>query len=571
MPADKTTASERDPAPRPSSRSAPSSKPAAREPTPSNRRARGTSAARQIGRELATKIGPHKYDMWFGHTKLKVSGRRLEVQVSSSYVAKWIDSHFADELRGVARAALGAEADIDVRVAPEMFPSDGTAADGPRSGAASAGARGDSDAARADAWPVRPVSPDGRSSGAERHRRQRGSDGAGRPPASPRPRRRGPVLRRLDAFVVGASNQLAYSTACELVEAPDAPAVSPLFVHGDCGLGKTHLLQGICGQYAARTGRPDQVRYMTGEQFTNDFIASLRHDAVETFRRRIRRLDLLAIDDVHFLSNKVRTQGEFLHSLDALALTGARIVLASDEHPRAIKRFSQALVSRFLSGMVVGVERPDRATRIAIVQRLADARRLPMNETAVEALAARCVGSVRELEGAIMKLAAVWAITRSAGDASGAANGRTTGAPSAEDGAGSIPERGIGLVLVEQLFQNHAWKPPVPVRMATIIDIVCRRTGIGRADLMGSSRHRRVVLGRALIAYMGRDMTTLSYPEIARALGRTFHSTVHTAEQRLRRQLVEDPLVETGDACTSIHLRELVDQLRHEITRATTG
>ena len=130
---------------------------------------------------------------------------------------------------------------------------------------------------------------------------------------------------------------------------------------------------------------------------------------------------------------------------------------------------------------------------------------------------------------------------------------------------------GIGLALVEQLFQNHAWKPPVPVRMATIIDLVCRRTAIGRADLMGSSRHRRVVLGRALIAYMGRDMTTLSYHEIARALGRTFHSTVHTAEQRLRRQLAEDPVVETGESGTSIRLRELVDQLRHEITRATTG
>jgi chromosomal replication initiator protein len=385
-----------------------------------------------------------------------------------------------------------------------------------------------------------------------------------------------PTLRRLDEFVVGQSNRLAYSTACRLIESADGPTVSPLFIHGECGLGKTHLLQGICRRSADLSGRPGHVRYVTGEQFTNEYIASIRNDTVDEFRKTIRRLDLLAIDDVHFLSNKVRTQGEFLHTLDAIDLTGARVVLASDEHPRLIKKFSQALISRFLSGMVVQIDRPDRPTRIAIVRRLARARHLPIKDGAVEAIASRCVGSVRELEGAVTKLAALWALQHdmapTGDDASAPASAaRRNGAARKAAKSGAAGPGEVGLVLVEQLFKDHGWKPPTPVRIATVIDVICRRLGIGRADLMGSSRHRRVVLGRGLVAALGRELTTHSYPEIARAMGRSFHSTIHTAEQRLRRQVDENHMATLDEAQAPMPLRELVDQLRHEITRVTAS
>jgi chromosomal replication initiator protein len=260
---------------------------------------------------------------------------------------------------------------------------------------------------------------------------------------------------------------------------------------------------------------------------------------------------------VHFLSNKVRTQGEFLHTLDAIDLTGAKVVLASDEHPRLIKRFSQALVSRFLSGMVVQIDRPERATRIAIVRRLAAARDLPMTDQAIEAVASRCVGSIRELEGAVTKLMALRAISGAPSDAAASLNGDRRDA--------------VGLVLVERLFQDHGWNPPMPVRIGTVIDVVCDRLGISRSDLMGSSRHRQIVLGRGLVAYLAREMTTHSYPEIARALGRSYHSTIHTAEQRLRRQIDDDRPIDIGDQRRALPLSEFVSQLRHEITRATTA
>lgn len=477
------------------------------------------TTTRRISKRLCQRLGPHKFDMWFGNcTKLRVDGDRLEVATDSQFVADWIDAHFVGDLNGVARETLGDRARIEVRVAPDLFGRDlhpdapavvnGTAR--PRPGAAAP-----------------------RTSSRETVRRTGAHDGLDC------------NLRRLDDFVVGACNKLAYTASIRLAEEPDAGSVSPLFIHGECGLGKTHLLQGICERLARTAGRQVNVRYVTGEQFTNEYITAVRSNALDAFRRKTRRLDLLAIDDVHFLSNKVATQSEFMHTLDAIDLGGARIVLASDEHPRHIKRFSQALISRFLSGMVVHIDPPTQDTRTRLILKLAAAHGLQINDAAVEAIATRCVGSVRELEGAITKLAALQSIS-------------THGAASGE----------VGILLVEQLLGDGSWRPRSPVRMAAIIAVVCQRLSVDRADLLGSSRHRRVVLARGLIAHLGREMTTQSYPEIAQSLGRNYHSTVHTAAQRLRRQIKDNQTAEVDNDGRMMILSEFADQLRHEILRA---
>ena len=172
-----------------------------------------------------------------------------------------------------------------------------------------------------------------------------------------------------------------------------------VFIHGECGVGKTHLLQAACQRHLD-LNPSHAVRYTTGEQFTNEFLAAMRAAALDEFRARIRKLDLLAIDDIHFLASKTATQSEFLHTLDAIDFSGARVLLASDEHPRLIKRFSQSLVSRFLSGMVVRIDAPDRSTRLSLIRRLAATRSLPLSPAAEEMIVSRCMGSVRELEGA---------------------------------------------------------------------------------------------------------------------------------------------------------------------------
>jgi chromosomal replication initiator protein len=367
-------------------------------------------------------------------------------------------------------------------------------------------------------------------------------------------------LRRLEDFVVGESNRLAFAAACRVVDIDDGHGLSVLFVHGECGVGKTHLLQGICRRSIERTGRPGSVRYVTGEQFTNEFIAAVRTNTLDAFRARMRKLDLLAIDDVHFLSNKVRTQSEFLYTLDAIGLGGAKIVMASDDHPRHIKRFNQALVSRFISGMVVKVDRPDRCTRLELIRRLASVRSLSLNDAAVDTIAGQCVGSVRELEGAITRLAAVTTLLHEPH-----VNGTNGHAPAAGG------NEAIGALLAQQVIGNHVTGGVgTHIKLHGLIDVVCERLNVARTDLTGSGRHRRVVLARAVVAYLSRELTTHSYPEIAQALGREYHSTVHTADQRLRKQLHDNEPLDPRTAGPQSNLRELVDQLRYEVVKSAS-
>lgn len=471
----------------------------------------GHDAAQRITTKLANRVGPHRYQMWFDATTVTVNADGAQLTTDSQFVAQWIEKHFSKDLQEVAKATLGENATIAITV---------TDAPTNKTDIASAGN---------DTAPI-----------------QFPSSGPKASPEKPKHHRR-TTLRRLEDYVVGPANKLAYSAATAVAEDRNADVISPLFIHGECGVGKTHLLQGVCRQ-AAKTFGPANVRYVTGEQFTNEYIASVRNQTIDAFRNRVRKLDLLAIDDVQFLSNKARTQSEFLYTLDAIEHLGAKIVLASNEHPRMIKKFSPALTSRLLAGMVVQIDPPDRATRVKLVHRIGAARNLLLLDAAAELIAERCVGSVRELEGTITKLAAMQHLTA----------------------AGATPKDGpaeVGLLLVQQLLNDQAWSPAAPVRIGGIIDVVCGRLRVTRNDLTSTGRHRRVVLARALIAYLGRELTTLSYPEIAQAIGRAHHSTVHTAAKRLKQQLDARQHVTLNGTDDTIALTDLVDQLRHAIQR----
>jgi chromosomal replication initiator protein len=327
-------------------------------------------------------------------------------------------------------------------------------------------------------------------------------------------------------------------------------------------VGKTHLLQGVvemrarltAGSTSGPAGR-QKVRYVTGEEFTNEYITAVRGGKIDTFRAKMRQLDMLAIDDIHFLSNKTATQNEFLHTLDAIGLGGASILLASDEHPRQIGRFSASLTSRFLSGMVVRIERPEMPMRQELVRRMAADRDLELSDAATRLLATRFTGSVRELSGALMKLAALRRLDGSRSNA-------------------------VGAIMVEQMLEGEiAPGPRTPIRLAEIIDSVCSKLGIEPDELLGRGRHRRVVLARGLVVHLARELTTLSFPEIARGLGRENHSTVHTAARRITREIkANSEEVESGSRAPTfslpgipeISLRELVEQLKYDVMRRCT-
>lgn len=485
--------------------------------------------------------------MWFGHTDVQVEGTRVIVASESQFVANWIESNFTADLQAVAADVIGPGSELQLNIAAfssrnGTTTSNGNSANNGRHVNSVNGVNGLAPSAD-HTGTLAPARSPMRHPGAKA------------------------TLRRLDDFVVGASNKLAYSAACRIADDADTNRISPLFIHGDCGVGKTHLLQGVCQRYIERTGRSQHVRYVTGEQFTNEYITAIRANTIDDFRKKIRKLDLLAIDDVHFLSNKVRTQTEFLYTLDAIDLSGSRVVLASDNHPHHIRRFNQALVSRFLSGMVVQVNRPDRTMRVELVNRLAAQRGLRVNGAAVDLIADECLGSVRELEGAITKLAAYKALLDSNGHANGHfSNGNGNGI--ANNGAalnGTHLTDEIGIVLAEQVFREQAWQSSATIRMGAVIDAVCTRLGVNKADVLGSGRHRRVVLARGLVAYLGRELTTHSFPEIAHSLGRNNHSTIHTADQRLRRQMEANELADLGGNETPMSLKELANQIRRMV------
>lgn len=345
-------------------------------------------------------------------------------------------------------------------------------------------------------------------------------------------------LRRLDDFVVGPGSALAFREATRLAEAAEHEQVCPLFLHGECGLGKTHLLQGVVERFRER--RPGaRVRWTTGEAFTNSYIGAIKANAIDRFRREHRDLDLLCVDDVHFLANKTATQTELLHTFDAIGACGARLAMASDAHPRQIANFSEKLVSRFLAGMVVRLDRPDLATRVEIVRRFFARRGLVVEPAVASAVAERCEGSVRDLEGAVIRVEAVHRLLGEGGAVIGA----------------SCVARALGGADIGGVRR--------PVAVRDIAQRVGAALAVDLDELFGASRHKRVVLARSLTASLARELTTLSFPEIARELNKSNHSTVITQCKRIAEQIEADEAVDAASGRSS--LRALHASLRAEI------
>ncbi len=386
--------------------------------------------AARIANRLAEAVGPGKYNLWLQSAGVEVDDRIVWLTVSNRFAADWIDRRFGKQLRDVARSELGEEAEVKVRIDPEQAEN------------------GQAETSRAK---TSEPATTGRTNGTTR-------------------RRSGGGLRHdLEDFVVGPSNELAFAAVHRLAEQP-ATANHPVFLHGGCGVGKTHLLQGLCRRFAE--GRPQgRRRYTTAEQFTNEYVHAVRNNALHEFRQRLRKLDLLVVDDVHFLSNKTATQTEFLHTFDAIDLKGSKVVMASDAHPKVIQALSEALTSRFVSGMVVGIHPPEQATRVRIVKALAKRHGLNLLDSVERAIAARCDGNVRDLEGMMTKLAALTSLDPP-----------------------DPPEKPVGHALLNRLFEAAPQAPRRPIRFDHVANVVCEQIQVDRSVAFGRSRHRRPVL-----------------------------------------------------------------------------
>lgn len=423
---------------------------------------------------LQERIGPGKFNAWFRHgTRLSLEDGHVKVAVPNPFVANWIETHYHGEIASAAAQHTGSPAAVVVTIDPSLT--------------------GELRRSHLDT---------------QAEMVSKAAQGLSRPR-----RAAGPVELKynLKDFVVGAANRLAYSAAVAVI-GKDKPPFNPLFLHGPCGVGKTHLLQGICNATARqqRSGRAIAWRYVTGEQFTNEFITALRAKKISEFRARYRRLDLLAIDDVHFLAAKKATQDEFLHTYNAIESAGRQIVMASDAPPQLVGELNAQLVSRFVAGMVVKIDPPDQATRMEILRRKAKGLNLAAEDDALQYVARHIHGSVRELEGALVKLAALSA----------------------------LEGQRVTVELAAKALADHLARTDSAITLGDIEAVAAAFFGITPADIHSSRRTRTVSSARMVAMFLARRHTQMSYPEIGQAMGKN-HSSAVLAVQRMEALLAK--------------------------------
>jgi chromosomal replication initiator protein len=313
-----------------------------------------------------------------------------------------------------------------------------------------------------------------------------------------------------DTFVIGASNRFAHAAAVAVAEAP-AKAYNPLFIYGESGLGKTHLLHAI-GHYSVNLSTAGRVRYVSSEEFTNDFINSIRDDKAGAFQRRYRDVDVLLVDDIQFLENKERTQEEFFHTFNTLHNANKQIVISSDRPPKQLATLEDRLRNRFEWGLITDVQPPELETRIAILRKKAAAERLSAPPEVLEYIASKIQSNIRELEGALIRVTAFANLNRQLVDLS------------------------LAEVVLKDLIPEHGGPE---ITAATIMAATAAYFGLSMEDLCGSSRSRVLVTARQIAMYLCRELTDLSLPKIGQAFGGRDHTTVMHADRKIRSLMAE--------------------------------
>ena len=313
-----------------------------------------------------------------------------------------------------------------------------------------------------------------------------------------------------ETFVIGSSNRFAHAAAVAVAEAP-AKAYNPLFVYGDSGLGKTHLLHAI-GHYAQTLYSGLKVRYVSSEEFTNDFINMIRDGKQDGFRRRYRDVDVLLVDDIQFLENKEGTQEEFFHTFNTLHNASKQIVISSDRAPKRLVTLEDRLRSRFEWGLLTDVQPPELETRIAILRRKAIQEGLNAPPEVLEYIASRISTNIRELEGALIRVTAFASLNR----------------------------QSVDLQLAEIVLKDLIPEAQGPqITAATIMGQTASYFGLSIDDLCGTSRSRVLVTARHIAMYLCRELTDLSLPKIGQQFGGRDHTTVINADRKIRSLMAE--------------------------------
>jgi len=422
-------------------------------------------------------------------TALPGEGDRLVLAVPSSWVKERIEGRYLGIIRAALHDVGSADLDLAVEVRPEAFELDAT--DDPLD------LTGHDEPA-----PERPA-PNGPET----------SLSVATDPVTTSPERSGDTLNpryTFDAFVIGSSNRFAHAAALTVAERPGA-AYNPLFVYGDAGLGKTHLLQAI-GHYVHENYRGYRVRYVSSETFLNEFVDSIRTGVGDSFKRRYRGVDLLMVDDIQFFERGKETLEEFFHTFNALHESGRQIVLSSDRRPDDLPALEDRLRTRFKAGLVTDIQPPDLETRLAILRKKAEPQTAQIPDAVLEYIATHITDNIRELEGALTRVSAFTSLYKE---------------PLSVESAERV---------LRDLLNDRQPRVITPDR---ILEATTKMFGLSREELLSASRTRPLVNARQIAMYVCRELTDLSFPQIAKAFGKSDHTTVIHAVQKIEKGMGE--------------------------------
>ena len=438
---------------------------------------------------------------WFSNfaavTATRVDGNLLVLAAPSSQVRERLEGRYREMIEDVVRGVAGQTMGVELLVQPSEVHDEPDALRSP-----DGSLDGSLDVDR------RPAGPPHRSAPAA-------EAPSGLPQPSPDSTFRPPEARlnpryTFEAFVIGASNRFAHAAAQSVAETP-ASSYNPLFIHGDSGLGKTHLLHAI-GHYVRQNFAPLHVRYVSTETFLNEFVESIRTNTGPIFKRRYRACDVLLVDDIQFLENKEGLQEEFFHTFNSLHEANKQIVLTSDRHPRSIATLEDRLRNRFEWGLLTDVQPPELETRLAILRKKAESERTYIPDEVLELIATNVKDNIRELEGALIRVSAFASLNRES----------------------------LTIEMAEQVLSDIlAAGKPRQITPKVILEATASTFGFTIDELKGTSRRRPLVNARQIGMYVFRELTDFSYPAIAREFGGRDHTTVIHAVEKISRLMRE--------------------------------
>lgn len=462
-------------------------------------------AALRVG--LGERVGAARADLWFGRrARLVVEAEQLVVEVPNEFYRDWLRRNFRADLLAVSQSVLGRTMELEFRVTTTT--ADGSDAEPAKSAQVDSPAQSVEPSAVLSETSLDTLSI-ARGISAEANgdhsRSKRLVTSAGNSP----PSRRRP-LAEMANFVVGPNNRLAYASAELAIR--DLGRYTPLCVHGPTGVGKTHLLEGICSAAARMQPRICAI-YQTAEQFTSEFLESLHHSGLPSFRRKYRGVDLLVLDDVQFLAGKRATLVEVLHTLDTLLRQGRQVVLAADRAPAELTELGPELVARLSGGMACGIVAPDYDVRLGIVRHVAATLLLELPDDVVSTVAARFSQHARQLIGAVHRLKAM----------------------------GEVHARPITAALADEALADLTSSTARGVQLADIERAICDEFRLEGDALRSQNKGKALSQPRALAMWLARKHTRSALSEIGSYFGRRSHTTVLAAHKR-----VEDLMARRG-------------------------